>query len=107
MTRRSLLTASLLLHAAGVPAFGQEPTNQLLGTHLYDRVLSPVLEVRQLSGEFERWGREMTVTAPNAEVFRYALRTARRGEDVLGGPGAGGRCGTGGTGVFARSGYLR
>ncbi len=73
MTRRSLLTAGLLLLAAGDPVVGQEPTNQLLRTApQHERILGPVLEVRQLSGEFEQWGREVTVTAPSAEVFRWS-----------------------------------
>ena len=90
MTKRSLLTASLLLIAAGDLAVGQEPTNQLLReTRYHERVLSPVLEVREFSGEFERWGRDMTVNAPKAEVFRWstpASGTASARWSVLDGP---------------------
>ena len=94
MTRRSLLTGSLLLLAAGDLAVGQEPTNQLLrDTRQHDRVLVPVLEVREFSGEFERWGREMTVKAPKAEVFRWSTPvsgTASATWSVLdGAPGSG------------------
>jgi len=112
MTKCSLLTASLLLLAAGDLAVGQEPTNQLLReTRLHERVLSPVLEVREFSGEFERWGREMTVNAPKAEVFRWstpASGTASATWAVLDGPPGSGAAvvGSGSAGSAPRAGSV-
>jgi len=89
--RKPCLTILAVLHFA-VPQSSpaQEPTNQLLrDTRQHDRVLVPVLEVREFSGEFERWGREMTVNAPKAEVFRWSTPvsgTASARWSVLDGP---------------------
>jgi hypothetical protein len=112
MTRRALLTASLLLLAAGDLVVGQEPTNQLLrDTRQHDRVLVPVLEVREFSGEFERWGREMTVDAPKAEVFRWSTPvsgTASATWTLLDGPPGSGAAvvGSGSAGSAPREGSV-
>ncbi|MEJ2340428.1 MAG: hypothetical protein P8Y15_16270, partial [Gemmatimonadales bacterium] len=91
MTRLSLATTGLLLAmASGNPALAQEPTKELLrAARPHERVLVPVLEVRQLSGEFERWGGEVTLTAPAAEVFRWstpATGIASASRSVMDGP---------------------
>lgn len=112
MTKRALLTASLLLLAAGDLIVAQEPTNQLLrDTRQHDRVLVPVLEVREFSGEFERWGREMTVNAPKAEVFRWSTPvsgTASATWTLLDGPPGSGAAvvGSGSAGSAPREGSV-
>jgi hypothetical protein len=77
MTRWTVFAASLLLLAAGwSPLPGQERNPALRQLRQADRVLSPDLEIREFSGEFERWSKAITVTAPGVEVFRWSSRVA-------------------------------
>jgi hypothetical protein len=85
----TLLTSGLLLLAVGSPVLGQERNQALRQLRQADRVLSPDLEIRELSGEFERWSKAVTVTAPGVEVFRWstpASGTATARWSVLNGP---------------------
>jgi hypothetical protein len=82
-----------LLVLPGVSA-GQEPTNQLLRQlRQADRVLSPHLEIREFGGEFERWSKAVTVSAPGVEVFRWSTlasgTVAARWSVMDGPPGSG------------------
>jgi CubicO group peptidase (beta-lactamase class C family) len=78
MARSSLLIASLLVIGAGSHAAAQDPTNPLLRlAPQAERVLTSTLEVREFSGEFERWGDEVTSAAPKVETFRW--RTSEGG----------------------------
>lgn len=76
MARRSWVIVILLLLSTVGPAAGQERNRALSGVARPGRVDVPVLEVRQSGGEFERWGRELSVDAPKAEVFRWGTRAA-------------------------------
>ncbi|MEJ2152575.1 MAG: hypothetical protein P8Y29_06435, partial [Gemmatimonadota bacterium] len=81
------------LVAVGHPASGQETNPALRSIRPHDLLLGPVFEIQEQSGEFERWGREITVTAPEVEVFRWSTRmpetTSAKWSVMDGPPGSG------------------
>jgi hypothetical protein len=91
--RITLLTSGLLLLLVGSPLLGQERNQALRQLRQEDRVLSPDLEIREFSGEFERWSKAVTVTAPGVEVFRWSTpasgTVAARWSVMDGPPGSG------------------
>jgi hypothetical protein len=69
---------SLILLMLPDVSAGQEPTEQLLRQMpQHERIVGPVLEVREFSGEFERWGRAITISTPNVELFRWSTNSSR------------------------------
>ena len=84
----TLVATTAIVFAIQSMAFGQETNPALRARPEHMRAVIPLLEVQQLGGEFERWGHEVTVNTPKAEVFRWRIGSQIAGAmwKVLDGP---------------------